>query len=219
MGGYAAVVLAGGAGRRLGGVRKPLIEVGGQRMLDRVLAAVADATPRIVVAPPGLDVPAGVRRVSEEPPGGGPVAALAAGLAALAEGVGAITGPCPAADGEATDGGAADGEVPDVVAVLAADLPFLSADAVQALRDALGQSTVDGVVFVDGQGRRQTLCGVWHTGTLRAALLALPDHQGTALRRLLEGLDIGEVSYDVPGPPPWYDCDSPEDLNRAEEWT
>ncbi|MGW5673394.1 NTP transferase domain-containing protein, partial [Micromonospora sp. NPDC003776] len=46
---YAAVVLSGGAARRMGGVDKPARPVGGRPMLHRVLAAVADADQRLVV--------------------------------------------------------------------------------------------------------------------------------------------------------------------------
>jgi molybdopterin-guanine dinucleotide biosynthesis protein A len=103
---YTAVVLAGGKAARLGGQAKPQLQVGGRTMLDTVLAAVADATHRIVVGPP-QPVPADVRQVRERPPGGGPVTALRAGLA----------------------------EVPtDVVALLAGDLPFLTGTLVADLR-------------------------------------------------------------------------------------
>jgi molybdenum cofactor guanylyltransferase len=74
---YDALVLAGGAGRRLAGADKPSLVVGGQRLLDRVLAAVAGAERTIVVGPPRH----GVATVSEEPPGAGPVPALRRGLA------------------------------------------------------------------------------------------------------------------------------------------
>ena len=40
---YDAVVLAGGAARRLGGADKPGVRVGGRALLDRVLTACADA--------------------------------------------------------------------------------------------------------------------------------------------------------------------------------
>src|SRR3954468_9055653 len=59
---YAAVVLAGGRAARMGGQAKPQLDVGGRPMLATVLAAVADARPRVVVGPPQ-----GV------PPGGGGV--------------------------------------------------------------------------------------------------------------------------------------------------
>lgn len=49
---YDAVVLAGGAARRLGGADKPGLRVGGRPLLDRVLAACATATTTVVVAEP-----------------------------------------------------------------------------------------------------------------------------------------------------------------------
>ena len=147
-GGYAAVVLAGGAGRRMGGVDKAALVVAGRPMLHRVLAAVADASPLLVVGPPRDGLPAHVRQVQEEPPGGGPVAALSAGLSVL-----------PA-------------EV-ETFALLASDLPFLSATAVGVLRAAVESSTVDGAVAVDGDSRAQLLCGVWRAAAVRGALAAL----------------------------------------------
>ncbi|OLE22712.1 MAG: hypothetical protein AUG44_24275 [Actinobacteria bacterium 13_1_20CM_3_71_11] len=196
MGGYAAVILAGGAARRLGGAAKPLLPVGGRPMLDRVLAAVADAAVTVVVGPAGLAVPPGVLRVSEEPPGGGPVAALAAGISAIDRETGRAT--------EAT-------------ALLAADLPFLTPEAIADLRTILENSTVDGAVFVDDEGRRQTLCGVWRTVALRRRLDEVPEHHGAALRQFLAGLEVREVTSGQ-RPPPWYDCDSQDDLDRARRW-
>ncbi|MGC5331571.1 molybdenum cofactor guanylyltransferase [Micromonospora sp. DT62] len=201
---YAAVVLAGGAARRMGGVDKPARTVGGLSMRDRVLAAVADAAPRILVGPAG-PVPAGVRLTREEPPGGGPVAAAAAGLALLDPGT-------------------------PVVALLAADLPLLTRAAVGELLDHLDAGH-DGACHVDGDGRRQTLCGVWRVAPLRAALDRLaaeraagqPDGSaaplaGAPMRALLAGLRVREVPWVGAGPPPWFDCDTDEDVRRAEEW-
>jgi molybdopterin-guanine dinucleotide biosynthesis protein A len=197
---YAAVVLAGGAGRRLGGPGKPAVPVGGRPMLDRVLAAVADAQPRIVVGPPA-GLPPGTTTTREQPPGGGPVAATAAGLARVPDGV-------------------------PVVALLAADLPLLTADAVAALRTALstGPSIADGALFVDAGGRRQLLCGVWRAGALRHALDALADARrggglgGAAMGALVERLTMVEVVWTRGGPPPWFDCDTDDDLRRARRW-
>ena len=209
---WAAVVLAGGSGRRLGGPGKPTLPVAGVPMLDRVLAAVAHAGVRVVVGPSGLALPAGVDRTREEPPGGGPVAALAAGLAALDH-------PGRPA--------------PEVVAVLAADLPLLTAAAVDELRTALAcpgppgagavtpaapaypgpdpgghrpapapqSCTVDGALYVDGDGRWQYLCGVWRLAALRVRLDSLACERGSldgaALRDLLRGLRVVEVGPDL----------------------
>ena len=79
---FDAVVLAGGAGERLGGVSKPDIELAGRRLVDGVLVAVADAREIVVVG--DVAVPDGVHRTLEDPPLGGPVAGVAAGLDVLA---------------------------------------------------------------------------------------------------------------------------------------
>ncbi|SIN27162.1 molybdenum cofactor guanylyltransferase [Micromonospora cremea] len=216
MGTYAAVVLAGGAARRMGGVDKPALPVGGRSMRDRVLAAVADAAPRVLVGPAGV-VPPGVRVTREDPPGGGPVTAAAAGLALLD----------PATN---------------LVALLAADLPLLTRAAIDELlshlaplrhtgpaASASGSSDVgperlpDGACFVDADGRRQSLCGVWRVAALRAGLDRLTAERGGSLagapvRALLAGLVVREVPWSGDGPPPWFDCDTDEDVRRAEEW-
>lgn len=194
--GFGVVVLAGGGGRRLGGAGKPILAVGGEPMLGRVLGAVDGGDPRVVVGPESLVavVPAGVRVVQEEPAGGGPVAGLAAGLAALTAHA-----------------------APGVVVVLAADLPLLTPDAVDRL--VAGVSGVDGAVFVDGGGRRQWLCGAWSTAALAGRLgelAATGPLTGRAMRELFGPLRIADVVVDGGRRPPWYDCDTPADLADAE---
>jgi molybdopterin-guanine dinucleotide biosynthesis protein A len=226
--GFAAVVLTGGAARRMGGVDKPALPVGGSRMRDRVLAAVAAARPRIVVGPAD-DLPPDVLDVREQPAGGGPVAALAAGLALLdgTDAGYASPGPDTAHDGPGPDGADGDGETRrapvDCVAVLAGDLPLLTAAAVHGLRAALDRSTADGAVYVDDAGHPQWLCGVWRPAALRRALDRLAARHGgltgTSVRALMAELTVAEVSWLGLGPPPWFDCDTDEDLRRAEEWT
>ncbi|MFI7203970.1 molybdenum cofactor guanylyltransferase [Micromonospora aurantiaca (nom. illeg.)] len=238
MTGYAAILLAGGAARRMGGVDKPARAVGGRPMLHRVLDAVADADQRIVVGSSG-PLPRGVRTAREEPPGGGPVAATAAGLALLDPGT-------------------------TTVAVLAADLPLLTTAAVAELRRALAachsrddpppaldaaaagpedapatagpedapaawRERLDGrsaalACYVDGDGRRQHLCALWQVPALRSALDRLAATRGGSLdgapvRGLLADVAVREVSWSGSGPPPWFDCDTDEDVRRAEEWT
>jgi molybdopterin-guanine dinucleotide biosynthesis protein A len=202
--GYAAMVLAGGAARRLGGVAKAALEVGGRSLLERVLAAVPDARPRIVIGPAQLaaGLPVDVAITSEEPPGGGPVAAAAAGLSLLPPGIG-------------------------FVALLAADLPFLTRAAVSDLRRVAAAPTLDGALFIDSAGRRQLLCAVWRTSSLTSRIGALRVERGrlggVPLRDLVGGLRIGQIpAYRRPGadsgPPPWFDCDTEADLTSAERW-
>ncbi|HEY8473682.1 MAG TPA: NTP transferase domain-containing protein [Natronosporangium sp.] len=189
----AAVVLAGGAGKRLGGVGKPTLPVAGRPMLHRVLAAVEQTPHRIVVGPPELPIPPRVLLTREVPPGGGPVAATAAGLALV-----------PAELGH--------------VALLAADLPLLTADAIRRLRRAAEVPALDGAVFVDNDGWPQWLCGVWRASALRARLAALGEPGGVPLHALLGDLRVGFLGASGVGPPPWWDCDTGADIQRAEEW-
>jgi molybdopterin-guanine dinucleotide biosynthesis protein A len=104
------------------------------------------------------------------------------------------------------------------VAVVAGDLPFLTADAVAALRAAAAGR--DGATLVDDAGRTQYLAAVYAAPALRRALDALGDPADAPMRRLAAGLDLAGVSRSAgpPGPPPWFDCDAPGDVRAAREW-
>lgn len=185
--GTAAIVLAGGSGRRLGGVAKPLLTIEGTALLVRVLTAVPDARPAIVVGPPALRsvLPGDVTLTREEPPGAGPVAAIRAGIALVPPTV-------------------------TTVAVLAGDLPFVTAAVLSRLRRALGKGDV--ALLTDAGGRRQYLLGVWRTHALRTAL---SQTRSAAMRDLMALVRVTEVA---PGPgQPWFDCDTPEDLDHARQ--
>ena len=99
-----------------------------------------------------------------------------------------------------------------MVAVLAADLPFVTSAVVTALRERL---TGDGVLVVDDTGRDQLLLGVWRTAALRAATTGVRPH--TPLRAVLSSLAVRRYRpAEVPGvPAPWTDCDTPAELARA----
>jgi molybdopterin-guanine dinucleotide biosynthesis protein A len=76
------VVLAGGAARRLGGVDKGALVVGGRTLLDTVLEACADAATTVVVGP-RRQTQREVTWTQEAPAGGGPCAGLAAAVPLL----------------------------------------------------------------------------------------------------------------------------------------
>lgn len=80
----AAVVVAGGASRRLNHVPKASLSDGTSTLLDCALEAVAAASPRVVVGPESLPLPSGVLRTREDPPFSGPAAAIHAGLESIA---------------------------------------------------------------------------------------------------------------------------------------
>lgn len=172
---YDALILAGGEARRLGGRDKPSLVVGGLPLLDRVLAACASAQQTVVVGPERTTARP-VTWCREDPPGGGPVPALRAGLEHVTA---------------------------DRVAVLAADLPFLTTEVVERLVDEAP------AVLSDGE-RQQWLCGGWATGALREAAR----YAGPRLGTLLGGLQPAVVVW--PGTAaPWTDCDTEEELAEA----
>ncbi|MET9349170.1 DUF6457 domain-containing protein [Streptomyces termitum] len=206
-----AVVLAGGAARRLGGVDKPGVRVGGRPLLDRVLAACAGAGRTVVVGDPRPTVrPVGWTR--EENPGSGPVAALDAGLTALrTPTTGTPTGPTT---------GTPAGPTPEVLLALSADLPFLDGSTVRRLLAALdADPEAEAALLTDAGGRRQPLVAAYRTGPLRRALdAARAAHQGLdglPLRTLTAGLRLVEVPADPAAPLASFDCDTWEDIATA----
>ncbi|MDT4922611.1 MAG: hypothetical protein QOG01_324 [Pseudonocardiales bacterium] len=165
---YDAIVLAGGAARRLGGVDKPQLEVDGATLLDRAVAAAADAD-AVVVVGPRQPVAADVTWCREEPPGGGPVAAAAAGL---------------------------HGTAADVVLVLAADLPWV-APAVPLLLAAVADAEV--ALLVDPSGRVNYLAAAWRRPAFVAALAAVGQVQGASMRSVVAMARRPELVPDTGG--------------------
>jgi molybdopterin-guanine dinucleotide biosynthesis protein A len=118
---FDALVLSGGAATRLGGVAKGDLEVGGRRLIERALSALRSAR-LVVVVGPRLERVQGVEWVREEPPGGGPVAALHAGLVLVRR---------------------------PLVVVLAVDMPFVTEAVVERLVNAA--AATDGAVLSNGR--------------------------------------------------------------------
>lgn len=187
-----AIVLAGGRAARLGGASKPGLEVGGQRVLDRVLAALAAAGVRevVVVGPDGV-APSGVPTALEDPPFGGPVAGIAAGMAHWWPSSGAP-------------------EAGELVAVLACDLPFV-ADGAAALL-AADAADADAVCLAGPDGRPQWLAAVYAAPALHGALAALPRTRDISVRALVAPLRLVAIPTTDRAT---FDVDTWEDLATA----
>ncbi|WP_327253898.1 NTP transferase domain-containing protein [Streptomyces sp. NBC_01244] len=189
---YDAIVLAGGAASRLGGADKPGLLVGGRPLLDRVLDACADARTTVVVAD-RRQTSRPVHWAREDPPGGGPLAALDAGLRHT-------TAP--------------------LVLVLSADLPFLDRDTVHSLLGALDapeQRARDGALLRDPGGRDQPLVAAYRAEPLRREIALLATEHGSVnglpLRALTAELDLAPVTATAPLAS--FDCDTWDDLAAA----
>lgn len=181
----------------------------GQTLLERVCAALLVWADEVVVAgPPRTDEGSRdgvlddhrVRFRQEDPPFGGPVAGLAAALAAL---------PSPGdTDGSGIDDRSTPTEQTEVL-VLAGDLMAPEQIVARLVAADLG---ADGVALVDPQGWPQYLAGRYRLGALRAAIANAPQTRDISVNRVVRVLDLHLVPADteVVG-----DVDTPEQARAA----
>ncbi|WP_255770390.1 molybdenum cofactor guanylyltransferase [Pseudarthrobacter sulfonivorans] len=176
---FDALILAGGRSARLGGVPKQALTYDGETLLRRSVAAAGGARAVVVVGPDSGQNPPGTLTCREEPPFGGPAAAIAAGLATL---------------------GKAGGSRPPLTLLLACDMPNVR-QAVAALQEGLRTAGPagerDGVVAVSEDGRRQPLVGLYSTAALQRAVAELAangDLINGSVRALLASLELKPVA-------------------------
>jgi len=159
---YDAIVLAGGDSTRFG-ADKLAADLAGRPLLDHVLDGLAGAVTVVAV---GGERPTSSPVVwcRENPPGGGPAAGLAEGLA---------RGSAP------------------IVLVAAGDMPFIGR-AVSDLLDACENR--DGAVLVDDSDRLQPLAAAYSRRALERAYAELgQETSGAAMRRLIGTMDLARV--------------------------
>ncbi|MFE5957494.1 DUF6457 domain-containing protein [Streptomyces rubiginosohelvolus] len=185
---YDVIVLAGGAAKRLGGADKPGVRVGGRALLDRVLAA-CDGAARTVVVGDRRATARPVVWTREVPQGGGPLAALGAGLKLTTA---------------------------QYVLVLSADLPFLGPGTVDALLAAAGEPGSEGALCSDPDGRDQPLVAAYLAEPLRRELALIATEYGSLaglpLRILTAELELARIDA---GPDAAFDCDTWGDIAAA----
>jgi molybdopterin-guanine dinucleotide biosynthesis protein A len=157
-------VLTGGRAIRFDGADKASIEIGGSTMLEHALTALAEV-PEVVVVGDHVPTSRPVGFIREDPAGGGPAAALLAGLAGFPR-------------------------LPRLVVALAVDMPMVSTATVRRLLLSCGD---DGALLVDEDGRRQYLCAVYRSEALLRAAPPPEEQPGLALRRLVSGLRLVEI--------------------------
>lgn len=183
----AGLLLTGGTSRRMG-VDKAELRRDGERLVDRaarVLAAACD--PVLEIGNGRSSLPA----VREEPPGEGPLVALAAGAVALR-----------------------DRDVAGPVLLLAVDLPFVETRLLTWLADRPG----NGTVVPEAGGRPQLCCARYGPDALAAAT-ALVERGERSLHSLLTSTPfelVAEAEWrTVAGPHALDDVDTPEEAARS----
>ncbi len=187
---FAAVILAGGEGRRLGG-DKPLTLLAGRTLLDRAIAFARTWSDVVAVSlrEPGQyplpdDIPALLDQQGE-----GPLAGVESALRFAHErGLeAALTIPC--------------------------DVPFAPADLAGKLCDALSPNA--GAALATSGGVLHPACALWKC----TALEALPDYRSTGRSSLKDfAAHIGFATAEWPCEPfdPFFNINTPTDLAAAE---
>lgn len=183
---WTALILSGGASRRLG-EDKAAATLNGRTLLERAVAALPAGVPVVVCGP---EAPSTARplTISVEPrPHGGPVAGLAAGLAHVRT---------------------------PVVGVLAVDMPFAAGTVARLARElARMHDDLDACVPLDAQGRAQYLAAAYRTAPLADAIAASGDPHGRPMRSVIALLRVREAPA-RPGED-LADIDTADDLARA----
>lgn len=187
----AGILLTGGQSRRMGTDKASLL-IEGTPAASRVLAVLRRVAPRVIEVGPGVtDAPA----VLEDPPGEGPLVAVAAGSRSLRQA--GIRAPA---------------------LVVACDLPLIDERVLWMLARSPGRNSV----VPTAHGRPQPLCARWSERDLASAERLV--HSGArSMRRLMERPGITFLSEETwpmgMDPRVLVDADSPEDLDRLGlEW-
>jgi molybdenum cofactor guanylyltransferase len=189
-------ILGGGAASRYGGKPKGLERVGGERILDRLVAALravtGDAPVLVANAPDAETWAPGLTVVRDPRPDCGSLGGIYAAVTA--------------------------GEGP--VLLVAWDMPFVSADLLEALRD--GAAGFD-VFLPESGGRRgiEPLCGVY-APTCAGPIAEGLDDEDYRATGFHPAVRVGHLPLDAVrrvGDPEtlFFNVNSPDDLAQAEE--
>lgn len=181
------IVLAGGASTRMGRDKLHLRR-GDRTLLQYVVDQLEShsGTPIRIAGPQREEIDGSVVWVGEEPPGGGPVAGIAAAV------MGVETHWTVLMAGDAPDG-------PRAIPALLACAATLDASA-------------DGAVLMDAEGHRQPLCAIYRTTGLMQALTRIGDPRGVSMHRLLQELHLLDTPDEVGAA---ADIDDPADAESA----
>lgn len=180
-----AVILAGGQSRRMDGRDKALARIGGERLIDRVIARLAPQADSIVISgrsnyETGLKL---VPDLAEGPKG--PAAGLFAMLRWIEKNENAAAG----------------------FLTVPVDAPFLPADLFERL-EAGGRSAI----AADEEGVHPTFA-YWTPSALRAGFAALAEEESISLRALASAAEAAKVRWD--GRRSFFNVNAPVDLDTA----
>jgi molybdopterin-guanine dinucleotide biosynthesis protein A len=185
MNSLSAMILTGGSSSRFGS-NKSQAKLGANSLIENLLSTIPPEIDIVIVGPELENSARQVRYTQEHPLGGGPVAAIEAGLQLI--------------DSE-------------FVAIIATDMPFAS-QVLAVLRENLPE-TQDATIPLDAEGIRQPLCALYRRDGVARAITELGNTQGQSVRKLIQILAVKELRLDPALARILLDVDTPADLQRA----
>ena len=194
----AGVILAGGRSSRMGVTRKALVELNGQPLLNYVTDRLETHLQPLLLSCESETTDFdgfGLTLVADLLPGfRGPLMGLYSALEHLANkecSNGLLLCPC--------------------------DAPFIPANLVQVLLD-VHQGGNGKVIAVSYQGVLQPTFSLWQNHHLGAVRDAVIEQGRGGLKHLLTSLPHEVVEWPTAEPAPFFNINTPEDLESAEQW-
>jgi molybdopterin-guanine dinucleotide biosynthesis protein A len=186
----AAVILAGGQGRRIGG-GKPLRLLGGIPLIERALVQARRFSDDVAIAfrETGQAATLQARLILDDPDIQGPLAGLVSGLRFARE------------------------ARADALLAMPADMPFMPDDLAAKLQRALPGNRA---AIASSGGHLHPVCGLW----LSNCIELVPDYLNSGRRSLkgfAEAAGFATVEWQAEPEDPFFNINTAEDLKAADE--
>lgn len=185
------VILAGGAGSRIGG-RKELRILGGRNLIARTIDKAVSYSKQVAVSTGQkgeLDLPHGIVKLADPKPGHGPISGLLSGLEYAA------------------------GSGSDYVMILPCDTPFLPDDLMSQLLQSIGQANAS-VAYCNG--RLHATCSLWRVCTAEMLMSYLANSR-RSLVGFAEAVGYKTVHWSSDHYDPFFNINNEADLATAEQ--
>ena len=191
------VLLAGGLARRMGGGDKPMRQIAGRTILDRVIARLAPQCDGLIINA-----------------NGDPARFAAFGLPVVADSVADFPGPL-AGILAALDWVAANRPDVSLMISAAADCPFLPRDLVVRLHRALLEQDAQLAVAASG-GQSHPVIGLWSVGLREQLRHALVVEDVRKIDRWTARYRLATVTWPTAPLDPFFNANTVEDIAEAE---
>jgi molybdopterin-guanine dinucleotide biosynthesis protein A len=191
------VLLAGGLARRMGGGDKPMRQIGGRSILDRVIARLTPQCGELILNA-----------------NGDPARFARFGLTVVPDTVADFPGPL-AGILAALDWAAADRPGVSIVLSAAADCPFLPRDLVGRLNEALVNENAELAVAASG-GQSHPVIGLWRVALRDELRHALVRDNIRRVDRWTARYKLATVAWPTEPLDPFFNANTMEDVVEAE---